>query len=102
MNYMQTVHTLEHPPIREILSELKIRNRIHEKGYRNNPLTDKQKERNRKNSKTRARVEHVFGFMVNSMRGNFIRYIGQKRAETVIGLNNLVYNMMRYIQICPA
>ena len=89
-------------PIKEILSELKIRNRIHEKGYRNSPLTEKQKERNRKKSRTRVRVEHVFGFMVNSMQGNFIRYIGQKRAETVIGLNNLVYNMMRYIQICPA
>ncbi len=89
-------------PIKEILSELKIRNRIHEKGYRNSPLTEKQKERNRKKSKTRARVEHVYGFMVNSMQGDFIRYIGQKRAEAVIGLSNLVYNMMRYIYICPA
>ncbi|MDC7228509.1 MAG: transposase [Spirochaetales bacterium] len=72
-------------PIKEIVSELKIRNRIHEKGYKNNPLTEKQKLKNRKKSKTRARVEHVFGFMVNSMQENFIRYIGQEIAEIVIG-----------------
>jgi IS5 family transposase len=44
-------------------------------------------------------VEHVFGFMTNSMRGMFIRTIGKIRAAMTIGLMNLVYNIFRYIQI---
>ena len=35
---------------------------ICEKGYRNHPLTEEQKESNRKKSSIRSRVEHVFGF----------------------------------------
>lgn len=89
-------------PIKKILDERKIRNRIHEKGYRGSPLTVHQKERNRTKSRTRARVEHVFGCMANTMNGNLIKYIGIKRAETIIGLNNLAYNMLRYIQLCKA
>src|SRR3954453_22019371 len=46
-----------------------IISRIHEKGYRNHPLTERQQKSNRKKSKYRARVEHIFGFMTNSMHG---------------------------------
>ena len=74
-------------------------NHIHEKGYRNNPLTDQQKENNKIKSKTRARVEHIFGFIENSMNGSFIRTIGIKRATTVIGLMNLTYPIFRAIQL---
>ena len=88
--------------IRTLLKERKIRNRIHEKGYRGSPLTKEQQERNRKKSRVRARVEHVFGCMTNSMHQSFTRYIGIARVETMIGLNNIVYNMLRYVQICKA
>ena len=47
-------------------------------------------------SKTRARVEHVFGEQKSKM-GLFIRTIGIKRAETKIALANLAYNMKRMI-----
>jgi len=40
-----------------------MKNHIHEKGYKNKPLTGTQKESNREKSKTRARVEHVFGLI---------------------------------------
>ena len=36
---------------------------ICEKGHRNHPLTDEQKRNNRVKSKTRCRVEHIFGFI---------------------------------------
>ena len=49
---------------------------MHEKGYRNKQFTDEQKESNTTKSKTRARVEHVFGFMEPSMNGLFIRSVG--------------------------
>ena len=40
---------------------------ICEKGYRNRPLTKEQKSDNRKKSKTRCLVEHVFGFEEQTM-----------------------------------
>jgi len=74
----------------------KIENQICEKGYRNKPLTKRQLQRNRKKSKVRSRVEHVFGYMTNSMGGITIRCIGQARAKFAIGMMNLTYNMCRF------
>ena len=77
-----------------------MKEHIIEKGHRNHPLTEGQKQTNRKKSKTRCRVEHIFGYMANNMNdGTFIRTIGKARATVVIGLNNLVYNICRYIQL---
>lgn len=77
----------------------KMINRVHEKGCRNNPLTDEQKAENKKKSKTRARVEHVFGFMEQSMNGLILNSIGIIRATGIIGLMNLTYNLFRYEQV---
>ena len=77
----------------------KLINCVNEKGYRNKPLTEQQIAKNRKKSKVRARVEHVFGFIENSMGGSFIKTIGIARATTTIGLMNLTYNMFRVIQL---
>jgi len=54
---------------------------------------------NDRRSKIRKRIEHVFGFIENSMRGKFIRTIGLKRATWKIGMMNLVYNMCRLEQL---
>jgi IS5 family transposase len=70
--------------------------RICEKGCRNRRLTKKQKTRNTSLSRTRARVEHVFGFMTMSMGGLWIRCVGIVRAEAQIILKNLAYNLRRY------
>jgi transposase, IS5 family len=79
-----------------------IENRIHEKGYRNKPLTKRQMQRNRKKSKTRARVEHVFAFMTNTMKGITVRSIGIARAQVQIALINLTYNLCRYTYLANA
>jgi hypothetical protein len=42
---------------------------VEQKGYRANPLKDEQKANNKIKSKTRVRVEHIFGFMEQSMNG---------------------------------
>ena len=89
-------------PIKNLLEKKKIRSRIHEKGYKSSPLTEIQKEKNRIKSKSRARIEHVFGFIKNSMNGSFSRAIGFDRNNGIIGLMNLTYNMCRYIQLCKA
>ena len=73
-----------------------VRNEICEKGYRNTPLTEDQKENNRRKSKIRCRIEHVFGFMTTSMNGLTVRSIGFRRATFNIGLTNFVYNLCRY------
>jgi IS5 family transposase len=74
--------------------------RIHEKGYKKSPLlTEGQKANNKEKSTFRVRVEHVFGFVENSMNGSTLEYIGLKRTEAAIGMMNLVYNMFRKIQL---
>ena len=83
----------------EILNRKKVIAVIHEKGYRNKPLTEEQKASNREKSTIRVRVEHVFGFIENSMGGSFIRSIGKTRATGIIGLMNLTYNICRALQI---
>jgi len=47
----------------ETINKYELINKVHEKGYRANPLTDEQKADNKNKSKTRVRVEHIFGFM---------------------------------------
>ena len=69
------------------------------KGLFDESLRLEQKESNHHKSKTRARVEHIFGFIENSMHGSFIRTIGIKRATAVVGLMNLTYNIFRAIQL---
>ncbi len=83
----------------ETVEKARMENLIHEKGYRNKPLTEEQKETNRGKSKVRARVEHIFGFVENSLHGTYMRCIGGARAQVVIGLTNLVYNICRAVQL---
>jgi len=81
------------------IEKVRMKNLVNEKGYKNKPLSDKQKASNKAKSKIRARVEHVFGFVENSMNGSLIRTIGIIRAKAVVGLMNLTYNIFRYIQL---
>jgi len=83
----------------ETISKYEMNNKVHEKGYRNKPLTKEQKASNTIKSKTRARVEHVFGFMEQSMNGLVLRSVGIKRAKGIIGLINFTYNLFRYEQV---
>ncbi|QSH94763.1 IS5 family transposase [Treponema phagedenis] len=82
--------------IEGILKAKGIEGQICERGARGKPLTKKQKIGNRKKSKIRARVEHVFGFMTNSMKGIYVRTIGLARATFSIIMMNLTYNLCRY------
>lgn len=82
----------------EGLSDNGFESQIHEKGTRCHPLTDEQKASSRIKSKTRARVEHVFGAQ-HAMGGHIVRTIGIIRARVKIGMMNLVYNMRRLLQL---
>ena len=76
-----------------------LKSRIHRKGRRNKPLSEREKQGNKTRSSVRVRVEHVFGAQSNDMGGTLVRSIGQVRAKARIGLKNLAYNMRRLVQL---
>ena len=78
----------------------KCKSFVHEKAYRNKPLSYAQERANSVKSKIRVRVEHVFGYMTNSMNNGLnLRAIGKNRIDSTIGLLNLTYNLFRYEQL---
>ncbi len=83
----------------KIYKKKKVINKVIEKGYRNKPLTDEQKASNKEKSRTRVRVEHIFGFVENSMNSSIVRTIGLPRAKAKIGMMNLTYNICRCVQL---
>jgi IS5 family transposase len=83
----------------KVYEHKRVINKVIEKGYRNKPLTEKQIADNREKSRTRVRVEHIFGFVENSMKGSIVRTIGLARAKAKIGMMNLTYNICRCSQL---
>lgn len=81
------------------LADRGLRSRIHRKGHRNRPLTEREKQGNRTRSSARVRVEHIFGAQANDMGGVIVRTIGLARAKVKIGLKNLSYNIRRFGQL---
>ena len=78
------------------LKERGLRGKFIEKKPRGKPMPAATARANSKNSKKRARVEHVFGHIKNRY-GLYIRTIGLDRAETKLSLAALAYNMDRLI-----
>lgn len=74
-----------------------FKSRIHERGHRNCPLTQAQIDANRRKSRVRVRIEHVFGAQENAPGGRLVRTIGMVRAKVKIGLQNLAYNIRRLV-----
>lgn len=85
--------------LEELYRKKDIISKVNRKGYRNKSITQKQQNDNSKQSKVRARVEHVFGFMANSMNGKFLRYRSFIRNQIAIGLMNITYNLFRLVQL---
>jgi hypothetical protein len=69
-----------------------------EKGARNHPLSDEAKKLNRMKSAIRACVEHVFGCMTRTMGGKQIRKSGIERNEAWLGIKNIAFNFLRFLQ----
>jgi IS5 family transposase len=76
------------------LKEVGYRSKVQRKGCKNKPLTQREQQGNRTRSKVRSRVEHIFGAQSN-LRKKAICSIGIVRANTEIGMMNLIYNMKR-------
>jgi transposase, IS5 family len=78
------------------LKEKGYTSHIHERAWRNTPLTPEQEASNKEKSHVRVRVEHVFGHIETSMRGCYVRTIGMVRAKAKIGLETIAYNISRF------
>ncbi len=72
------------------------REHVQRKGSRHKKLTQWERQGNRTRSKTRSRVEHIFGIQAMTAGSLILRTIGLARATAKIGLRNLAYNMNRY------
>lgn len=70
-----------------------------ERAYRNHPLNEAQEAMNRIRSTVRARVEHIFGYMDNSMNGLYNEVIGFARNSFKIGMTNITFNLCRMVQL---
>jgi len=81
---------------RELLSERGFRGHLQRKGCRHKKLTEREKQGNYTRSKTRSRVEHIFGVQAQRAGSLIVRTIGLMRAKAKIGLRNLAYNIDRY------
>lgn len=77
------------------LLDRNLENFVMLKAHRNKPLSAADEEYNKKVSRIRVRVEHVFG-RIKAMGADYCRKIGITRAEQHNSLANLTYNMDRY------
>jgi len=69
------------------------------RAYRNKPLTDEDKINNKEISKTRSRIEHIFGYMTRFMAGITSRVHGFDRVKRDVTAKNMAYNMKRFVYI---
>lgn len=70
-----------------------IKNEVHEKGYRNKPLTEQQKQANRIRSTIRNTVERVFGQTKLHCELDIAKYQGLARNALRTGLIYFVHNL---------
>lgn len=86
--------------IDEYLKANNVKSKVIQRAYRNKPLTNTQHKENYKHSKTRVRVEHIFGTLKTSMNSALsLKSIGLERIKSLTGLVNLTYNLVRYEQL---
>ena len=86
--------------IESYLKENNVKPKIIKRKYRNKALEKSDHKTNYKHSKTRVRVEHIFGTLTSQMHNALhLKAIGIKRITSLVGLMNLTYNLVRYEQL---
>lgn len=83
----------------EYLRRHGINNQIHERAYRNKPLSDKQKQTNTWKSQVRNRVESVFGILKLHYGIRKARHLGLMQMHTSMGFAIMAYNIKRAVKI---
>ena len=77
-----------------------------ERAYRNRPLSDAQKETNRRKSSVRSRVEHMFGIVKGLFGFRKTRYRGlhknDNKLHVLFALSNIVVQKTRLLRLTEA
>ncbi len=84
---------------RERLREMKIECEILEKGRRNHPLSEQQREKNRQRSRIRNQVEMVFAYFKHHLNYRAVRYVNLARNRLQFYFMCIVYNVRRGITL---
>ena len=99
----RTQRLIRSAEIEAALKEKGLRSRIHRKGRRNKPLSEREKQGNKTRSSVRVRVEHVFGAQSNDMGGTLVRSVGLVRAKARIGFEEpRTTTCARLVQLEPS
>ena len=85
--------------VKRVMRKFKLKDRVIKRNVKFKKISKWQDTINRKNSKTRVRVEHIFGFCEQSLSGMFSRAVGFARNAAFNTHTCMVYNMCRYEQI---
>ena len=85
--------------VKRVMRKFGMKDKVIKRNTRGKKLSKWQETINRKNSKLRVRVEHVFGFMEECLHGMYSRVVGFARNAAFNTLTNLVYNLCRYEQV---
>ena len=86
---------------KKMLRQQGVRCGILEKGYRDTPLTKKQRKRNKLLSAIRNAVERPFAYMTQVLNYQRCRYYSLARNRTQFILCAVVYNMRRMLSLSP-
>jgi len=81
------------------LAEHNIENGVLDRAYRNKPLTQAQKQRNKKLSPVRSTVERVFGILKLHYGMAQARYVGRARNQMRFNLMCVAYNIKRGVSL---
>lgn len=86
----------------QLLKDRQIENCILQRAYRNKPLTQAQKQKNRTLSGTRSTVERVFGVLKMHYGVSKARYLGKQRNRAHLGLLCFAHNLKRGLTVQQA
>lgn len=87
---------------KKLYEGLDVKVNVIERAYRNKPLTEDQKKNNNDIAKIRCRVEHVFGYIEQTLNGWNSRCVVMVRARQFCFLTALLYNMARAFETMMA
>ena len=85
--------------VKRVMRKFGMKDKVIKRNTRDKKISKWQETINRKNSKLRVRVEHVFGYTEECLHGMSSRVVGFARNAAYNTLTNLVYNLCRYEQI---
>ena len=79
----------------EYLRQRKLKNGIHNKAYKNKPLSERQQKRNKKITRVRYVIERTFGGQARWFHGKELRYKSMEKAHAWHILLAMAYNLKR-------